>query len=400
MDPTGEGYSESVARILVDHWNTLPRFAQLASHDAGFHPFLIADTPAYNSYLAIPLGGPIIDGMRVSSAVAVLAVVLATGVLVGQTVPSPAVARKAHADYRLDDGSGAVALYPGAGYRSYVEAKFLVWSLHDLEFQMSQIPHGAALHWLPRRWDMNGNPLLFANGQYEQFVRFCGDHGIQLLVERTYRPHLDADGSHSRTVIVAGDQGKTTIEFRSIKVHLEPHAGNTKDYILWMLYDPKTKLFYWQDYELHRGLVPEKDANLADQSWGNMVVYVGSDQMTIFRAGFPGDVGIAVSTKRENSLSRGQTSAIGAFQRKTATPFRRSKSLTYAKQLPPHFFDQCITDINMASIQSVERQTKWWQVTIAAQNGNTAILSLDDSYNLISTKIALNPKADSVGRCK
>ena len=31
-----EGYSESVARILVDHWNTLPELAHLVRKDAEF----------------------------------------------------------------------------------------------------------------------------------------------------------------------------------------------------------------------------------------------------------------------------------------------------------------------------------------------------------------------------
>lgn len=37
----GEGYSESVARILADHWNTLPRFVQLAAKHAAFRAFVI-----------------------------------------------------------------------------------------------------------------------------------------------------------------------------------------------------------------------------------------------------------------------------------------------------------------------------------------------------------------------
>jgi hypothetical protein len=37
----GEGYSESVARILVDHWNTLPRLARLGRNDAEFRAFVI-----------------------------------------------------------------------------------------------------------------------------------------------------------------------------------------------------------------------------------------------------------------------------------------------------------------------------------------------------------------------
>ena len=35
-----EGYSESVARILVDHWDTLSRLAELAEQDAGFRRFV------------------------------------------------------------------------------------------------------------------------------------------------------------------------------------------------------------------------------------------------------------------------------------------------------------------------------------------------------------------------
>jgi hypothetical protein len=37
----GEGYSESVARILADHWSSLPRFDQLAGEDAPFREFVI-----------------------------------------------------------------------------------------------------------------------------------------------------------------------------------------------------------------------------------------------------------------------------------------------------------------------------------------------------------------------
>ena len=37
----GENYSESVARILADHWDTLPRFVQLAAKHAAFRAFVI-----------------------------------------------------------------------------------------------------------------------------------------------------------------------------------------------------------------------------------------------------------------------------------------------------------------------------------------------------------------------
>jgi hypothetical protein len=37
----GENYSESVARILVDHWNTLPRFAFLTRQSSEFRRFVL-----------------------------------------------------------------------------------------------------------------------------------------------------------------------------------------------------------------------------------------------------------------------------------------------------------------------------------------------------------------------
>ena len=42
----GEGYSESVARILVDHWDTLHQFAQLAAKDKRFRRFAIGGVNA------------------------------------------------------------------------------------------------------------------------------------------------------------------------------------------------------------------------------------------------------------------------------------------------------------------------------------------------------------------
>ncbi|HKN70645.1 MAG TPA: hypothetical protein VJX30_06430 [Terriglobales bacterium] len=340
----------------------------------------------------------IIITMRFSSAFVVLAL---TGALFGQMTASRAVARKAQTDYTLDDGIGAVALYPGEGYRSYVQAKFLVSSLHDLESRISQLPRGTTLHWLPHKLGTSGNPILFASGEYEQFVRFCSDHEIQLLIQRTYRPHVNADGSYTRTVVAQGDNGITPIEFRSLPVHLASDAGGAKEYILRMLYDPKTTLFYWDSSPMYQGYAPEGEANLSDLGLQTSVIYLASDQMAIFRQPIiGGGLMIDVSTKRQNSLSQGQASAIRALERETATPFRRSKLVTYWKQLPPDFFKQCITDINMPGIQSVQRQTNRWQVTVAAQNGNTATLSLDDSYNLVSTKITLNPNADAVGGCK
>lgn len=99
---------------------------------------------------------------------------------------------------------------------------------------------------------------------------------------------------------------------------------------------------------------------LAEQELWGMVIYVTSDQMAIFKPLLGADLRIDVGTERQDSLSQVEASAIRALERKTATPFRRF--VTFWKQLPPDFFKQCMTDVYMPHIQSVERQTNRRQV--------------------------------------
>ena len=53
-----EGYSESVARILVDHWATLPRLDEIAKKDPSFQDFVLKhvdETLAMNDVKAIQM---------------------------------------------------------------------------------------------------------------------------------------------------------------------------------------------------------------------------------------------------------------------------------------------------------------------------------------------------------
>jgi hypothetical protein len=93
--------------------------------------------------------------------------------------------------------------------------------------------------------------------------------------------------------------------------------------------------------------------------------------------------------------------AIHGLEKSPRSPFKlHSRRVDYLKEMPRDFLKQCITDINMPSIQTIQHQQQGWQVRVAAQNGNVALLSLDDSSNLISAKAILSPDPDSVGHCK
>jgi hypothetical protein len=85
-------------------------------------------------------------------------------------------------DYTLDNAMGEIALYPGDAYRSFVESKYIVPSLEDLERRVNQLLQGTRLHWEPYKRDPSGKPILFSKGQYHRFAKFCRDHKIELIV--------------------------------------------------------------------------------------------------------------------------------------------------------------------------------------------------------------------------
>jgi hypothetical protein len=112
-------------------------------------------------------------------------------ILVAAMIAVPATSHAARAgraqqaqaiDYMLDESFGKIALYPAPGYRSYVPSKYMVPSLEELERRVGQLPPGTKLHWTPYKRDPSGEPILFSNGQYDHFAKFCRDHKIELII--------------------------------------------------------------------------------------------------------------------------------------------------------------------------------------------------------------------------
>jgi hypothetical protein len=88
-------------------------------------------------------------------------------------------------DYMLDDSVGSIALYSGLLYRSYVAPEYVVQSLEDLERRAGQLPPGTKLVWNPCRRNASGKPILFSDGQYDHFAKFCRDHKIEILISHS-----------------------------------------------------------------------------------------------------------------------------------------------------------------------------------------------------------------------
>lgn len=85
--------------------------------------------------------------------------------------------------YKLENSSGDFYLYSGFGYRGFVSDEAHVTSLQDLKDRVAKFPRGAFLGWGVYNLDSAGKPLLFEDGQFEEFQAFCWAHGIVLNVD-------------------------------------------------------------------------------------------------------------------------------------------------------------------------------------------------------------------------
>lgn len=122
---------------------------------------------------------------RRKSKVFVLVAAMIAVPVASQTAKSGSAQQAQAVDYILDDSLGHIALYPGLGCRSYVAPNYEVPSLEKLQRRVGQLPPGTKLHWNPYKRDSSGRPILFSDGQYDHFAKFCRDHKIQLLISPT-----------------------------------------------------------------------------------------------------------------------------------------------------------------------------------------------------------------------
>ena len=87
-------------------------------------------------------------------------------------------------EYRLEnfDSAAKFALYSGGGWRSYIDPKYVVQSFEELEQRVGQLPLGTKLYWNALKRDPSDKPILFSDGQFDQFAKFCRDHDVELLL--------------------------------------------------------------------------------------------------------------------------------------------------------------------------------------------------------------------------
>jgi hypothetical protein len=209
------------------------------------------------------------------------------------------------------------------------------------------------------------------------------------------RVGLKQEATYTQSIRAIRDNQQTSIQLRTIRVRVVNQAGRVREFTPLMVYDPQTKLFFWRYFEAYQDYSPDF---LAKQFAST--VYLTHDKLAIFTSSAT-RLEVSEGAERHDSLDKAQDRVVHFFE---TEPLPSSKSefkgVDYMKKMPRDFLKQCITDINMPPrIEDFQRQGEQWRLTVRAQNGNAADISLDDSYNLISTKFTVNPAADALGGC-
>jgi hypothetical protein len=210
----------------------------------------------------------------------------------------------------------------------------------------------------------------------------------QVSVEPGYNQFIDA----------IRDNQKTSIQFRCIRVRVVNHAGKARQFAVRMLHDSQTKLFFWGYFEMYQSYSSEWDAK---QFTSVAIVYLSPDKLRIFTTNSSLALTILDTAEHQDSMDLGQGSVVHFFEKEPAPSSKwEFKSVNYLEEKPGDFLKQCITaNAPAPRIENLQRQGQQWKVIVRAQNGNAAEISMDDSYNLISTKFIVNPAADSAGGC-
>jgi len=210
------------------------------------------------------------------------------------------------------------------------------------------------------------------------------------------RVHLKQEATYSQSIQAIRDNQQTSVQLRTIRVRVVDHAGKVREFTPLMVYDPQSRLFFWDYFEAYQDYSPDFMAKQFAST-----VYITRDKLVIFTSSLIHHLEISESTERQDSLNQAQDSVVHFFEKEPLPSSRwEFKSVNYMKGMPRDFLKQCMTDINMSPpIEDLQRQGKQWRVRVRVQNGNAADIVLDDSYSLISTKFTINPAADALGGC-
>ena len=209
---------------------------------------------------------------------------------------------------------------------------------------------------------------------------------------RAQTPHvrLESGSVHVSKIEAIQDDKKILLQFRSILVQTDYPGEKSGECAVQMIYDPESRLFDWHSFQIYKGYDAELETSLfAD----NSVVYLASDRLVVFSR--RSEV-VRESTEHYDSMDRGQDRVMRLFEEHSvpadASWSTQFKTVDFMKEIPRSFMEQCYSAMMMVpKIEALRRNGKQWILKITGPNGKSAEVSLNDSFQIVATKLIPRP---------
>jgi hypothetical protein len=195
----------------------------------------------------------------------------------------------------------------------------------------------------------------------------------------------------SGTIEVCGVSGKGSVQAREFQVRIELPSQRIATRDVSMLYDPATKLFWWGTE--HLASVP-KNSSAPVFLPSNSVICLTDSAFVMFWNGWVSTSQIFVreSSERYPSLDAGQAYVLRVLEDRRgdidAERFIHEYKRILFNDLGRDFLDGKFSAISVGpTLSDVRRVGDDWQITEDGHYGGTALIILNDKYEVIKTTL-------------
>jgi hypothetical protein len=211
------------------------------------------------------------------------------------------------------------------------------------------------------------------------------------LFSQTTHVSVVPDSVKSGTFEASKGSGKVPLESRALQARIELPSHNTAILDVLMLYDPGTKLFWWQ-----ADPVPavRHDLDFSKLLPPNSVICITDSKFVTFWNGWISADQILVreSAEHYSSLDEGQAHVLAALENSrgdidSGKFIHEYKKVKFGRPDRDFLFAKNVENLVGPTLRDVRRVGNEWQIIEDGPNGGSALIVLSDQYEVVKTTI-------------
>lgn len=191
----------------------------------------------------------------------------------------------------------------------------------------------------------------------------------------------------TRTVPATRDGQQARVNLQVERTPLSFPSGKAGQVDLVMLYDPESRLFWWQ----YRTIDPGQPPAAGDEPLAGSVVYVTGDKLVVFNFSVP-FVWVRESSERYPSLAEGRAGAQAALRKMSGQIERGGdelfRTINVGKAVGSDFLHLAgdASSSPEPKLREVSRKDGRWHLILDGPNKDSAEVVLSDDYQLVEAR--------------